>query len=181
MQHTLQLALFGIRASLAAVLVAAGSAKLADTPSFAATLTGLGLPAGKPRLVRGLALAIPLLEVGLGLAVVGGLWPIVINGSVLFLMSGFSVVVLVALHKTPHVACRCFGALSDSQFTTRGLARCLLLTASAAAVFGGGNAYSLHFEVPLGAVVLLVVGYLLFAIAVAQAAQTIARVKVRMT
>src|SRR5437763_13411842 len=86
-QNILQVIIFLIRASLAAVLVAAGAAKLADTRSFATTLMGLGVPARRALLLRGLALIIPLMEVGLGLTVVSGFWPRVVNGAVLVLLS----------------------------------------------------------------------------------------------
>lgn len=101
MQLVVQIVLLLIRAVLAAVLVAAGAAKLADTRSFARTLIGLGVPARQERLVHGLAFAVPLLEVGLGLGLVSGLWPTLISSAVLVLMCSFSLVVLVALRKAP--------------------------------------------------------------------------------
>lgn len=168
-----------IRALLAAVLVAAGAAKLADTRSFATTLIGLGVPARRECWARGLALMVPLLEMGLGLALVSGLWPTVINAAVLVLMCSFSIVALVALRKAPQVTCRCFGALSDSQFSGRGLARSLLLTVLAVVVFWSGDTYALPLDRSPGIVVLLVAGYLLFAAVAAQAAATIAAVKER--
>jgi uncharacterized membrane protein YphA (DoxX/SURF4 family) len=77
-ENLIQIAIFLIRAALAAVLVAAGAAKLVDMRSFAATLTGLGVPPRPASLIRWLALIIPLLELGLGIALVSGLWPIAI-------------------------------------------------------------------------------------------------------
>src|SRR5260370_33416846 len=138
MQSIPQVIILLMRASLAAVLVAAGSAKLADTRSFALTLLGLGLPVRQRLLTRGLAYAIPLLEGGLGLTVVSGLWPLVINGAVLVLLCGFRLVVIFALSRKLNVACRCFGTLSDSQFSKQGLARSLLLTLLAVVVFWSG-------------------------------------------
>jgi uncharacterized membrane protein YphA (DoxX/SURF4 family) len=176
-QSILQVVVLLLRAGLAAVLVAAGSAKLADLRSFALTLMGLGLPARWRLLLRGLALIIPLFEVGLGLAVVSGLWPLVINGVVLVLMASFSVVVIVALRRKLKVACRCFGTLSDSQLSSKGLARSLLLTGVAAIVFWSGNVLWPQVAGSPGMSILLVVGFLLFALAVAQAAQTIAVLK----
>ncbi len=178
-QLLVQITVLLIRASLAAVLIAVGAAKLADTRSFATTLIGLGVPARQERLVRGLAFAVPLTEVSLGLGLVSDLWPTVINGAVLVLMCGFSIIVLVALRKAPHVACRCFGALSDSQFSGKGLARSLLLTVLAVVTWWSGNIYTPPFDRSPGAVILLVAGYLLFAAAAAQAAATIAAVKAR--
>lgn len=166
-----------IRALLAAVLVAAGAAKLADTRSFAATLKGLGVPVGRGFLLRGLALAFPLLEVGVGIAVMSGLWPTVIDDIMLALMMSFSIVVVVALYKKLHVSCRCFGTLSDSQFSVKGLVRSLILTVLASLVFLSGNIYGPLLNRPSSANVLLVAGYLLFALAAAQAAKTIAILK----
>lgn len=168
-----------IRASLAVVLFASGAAKLADTRGFATTLKGLGIPVGRGFLLRGLALALPLLEVSVGIMVVSGLWSTVINGVVLALMCSFSIVVAIALRKKPHVTCRCFGALSDSQFSPKGLVRNLLLTVLAAAVFWSGYTVEPSLNMPSGAIVLLAAGYLLFALAAAQAAKSIAILKER--
>jgi uncharacterized membrane protein YphA (DoxX/SURF4 family) len=173
-QIVLQVTLFLIRASLAAVLVASGAAKLADVGSFASTLIGLGVPVRRRLLLRGLARAIPLVEVGLGLAVVSGLWPTVINGAVLTLMCVFTIVVIVALRRKLNVACRCFGILSDSQFSNKGLARSVLLTVLALVIF---CTYSPQSNYAPGLVIPLVAGFLLFAFAAAQAAKTIAILK----
>jgi len=173
-QSILQVTIFLIRASLAAVLVAAGAAKLADVRSFTSTLIGLGVPVRRRLLLRGLARIIPLVEVGLGLAVVSCLWPTVINGAVLTLMCVFSIVVTVALRRKLNVACRCFGTLSDSQFSNKGLARSVLLTVLALVNF---CTYSPQSNGAPGLVILLVTGFLLFAFAAAQAAKTLAILK----
>ncbi|HEV7235391.1 MAG TPA: MauE/DoxX family redox-associated membrane protein [Ktedonobacteraceae bacterium] len=178
-QDILQVIVLLIRALLAVVLVAAGAAKLADTRSFAATLRGLKVPLGRGFLLRGLALGLPLVEVGAGIAVVTGFWSTIINGIVLVLMGSFSIVVVIALSMKLNVACRCFGTLSDSQFSPKGLVRSLLLTILAGVVFWAGNTYEPALNLPLGAVVPLVAGYLLFALAAAQAAKTIAILKER--
>jgi uncharacterized membrane protein YphA (DoxX/SURF4 family) len=130
----IQVAIILMRMLLATVLIAAGAAKLADTRSFAATLMRLGVPAHRELLIRGLAYIIPLVELGVGIAAVSGLWPTVVNSALLVLTGGFSIVVIVALSKRLEVACRCFGALSDSQFSGRGLVRSVVLTILAAAV-----------------------------------------------
>lgn len=180
LSNVLQFVIFLSRASLAAVLVAAGAAKLADVSGFATTLQGLGIPARLVSLVRGLALVVPLVEVALGIALVSGLWPTVISSVVLVLMCGFSLVVIVALRRRVRVACRCFGTLSDSQFSGRGLVRSLVLTLLAVVVLWGGGAYTLGFSASLPALLLLVAGYLLFGLAAAQAARSIAVLKERM-
>lgn len=172
---------FSMKALLAAVLVAAGAAKLADIQSFVTTLIGLGVPIHKAYLVKGLALAVPLVEMGLGIMLVSGLWPVIINAAVLLLMSCFSIVVLVALSKASHVTCRCFGALTDSQFSGKGLIRSLFLTVLATLIFWEGKVYASQFNWSSGIVILLIVGYLIFAVAVAQAARVIAEVKERVS
>ena len=138
-QNVILLIGFSMRALLAAVLIAAGAAKFADIQSFVATLVGLGVSIHKAYLVNGLALAVPLVEIGLGIALVSGLWPMIINAAVLVLMCSFSIVVLIALSKAPHVACRCFGSLTDSQFNGKGLIRSLFLTLLAAVIFWEGG------------------------------------------
>jgi hypothetical protein len=99
---------------------------------------------------------------------------------VLVLYCGFTLVVIYALRRKVNVACRCFGMLSDSQFSSKGLARSLLLTLLAVIVLWGGRTYSLQFDGPPVAVLLLVAGFLLFGLAAAQAAKSIAVIKERM-
>jgi uncharacterized membrane protein YphA (DoxX/SURF4 family) len=180
LQSILQIIIFLGRASLAAVLVAAGAAKLADMQSFATTLRGLGMPVRQEPLSRGLALIVPLIELVLGIAIVSGLWPTVINGIAFVFMGSLSLVVLIALRKKLTVSCRCFGMLSDSQFSGKGLARSLLLTLLALVVFWEGRASSLRFDAPPVAVLILVAGFLLFGLAAGQAAKSIAAIKERM-
>ena len=175
----IQVIVFLIRASLAAVLIAAGAAKLADTQSFTNTLVGLVIPIRPEYLIRGLGLMLPFVEVCVGIAVISGLWPQPVNVALLALMCSFSIVVIIALSKNLQVVCRCFGALSDSQFNGRGLVRSLFLTILAAIVFWSGNTYSFQYNELPGVTILLIAGFLIFAIATAQAAKTIAALKAR--
>lgn len=173
--------IFLMRALLATVLVASGAAKLVDLVSFTATLRALGVPTGQQQKIHPIALVISLLEFTLGLALGSGLWPQVINSAVLGLMASFSAVVLVALRKAPHVSCRCFGALSETQFSGRGLARSLLLTAFAIMIFWYEAISPLPLDGSLILRVLLLTGYFVFAASAAQAAQTLAFVKERIS
>lgn len=177
--NVVQILLFMGRAFLATVLVAAGAAKLADRQSFATTLRSLGMPVRQEALIQGLALLVPLIELALGVAIVSGLWPTVINGLAFVLMAGLSIVVVIALRKKLNVSCRCFGMLSDSQFSGKGLVRSVLLTLLALLVFWGGIAYSLRFVAPPVAIVLLDAGFLLFGLTAGQAAKSIALIKER--
>lgn len=175
----LQIAVLLLRAFLAIILLAAGAAKLADMRNFSTTLIGLGIPAWRPLLIRGIALSVPLVEVVLGMAIVSNLWPTIVDSAVLVLMSSFSIVVIVALRKKLQVTCRCFGALSDSQFSSKGLLRSVGLTAAALAVMWGDRAVSLQQNASPGMIALLIVGFLLFALASMQAARTLAVLKRR--
>ena len=180
LQNILQFIIFLSRASLAAVLVAAGAAKLADIKGFTATLRGLGMPDNHGSFTRGVAFIISLVEVVLGIALVSGLWPTIVNVMVLVLYCSFTLVVIIALSRRVNVACRCFGMLSDSQFSSKGLIRSVLLTLLALVVFLGGRTYSLQFDGPPIAILLLVAGFLLFGLAAWQAAKSIAVIKERM-
>jgi uncharacterized membrane protein YphA (DoxX/SURF4 family) len=171
-----QIAIFGIRAALAAVLIAAGASKLADRSSFTQTLVGLGL---KSTYAPMLAVTIPLLEVGLGLGLVASLWPYPVSAAVLAMLVLFSLVTLAAIQLRSRVECRCFGSLTESQFGTSGLIRVLVLTSLAGVNFGFVAIGKLRFDVPLQAVVLLSVAYLLFGICAAQAAMLIQNIRGR--
>lgn len=170
-----------IKGFLATVLIAAGAAKFSDISGFTTTLIGLGMPARRRCLVRGLAFTVPLTEIGLGFFLIGDFFPLVVNTAVLLLMGVFSLVVLIALRKTPHVTCRCFGALSDLQFSWKGLARSIFLMVLAAVVVWEEKRYVPPAEMLLGPGVLLIVGYIIFAVGVAQAAKTIAMLKERIS
>jgi hypothetical protein len=94
-------------------------------------------------------------------------------------MGGFSLIVLVAVRRKLAVTCRCFGALSDSQFSLKGLARSGFLVVVAAVVFWSERAFPIRFEASPAATLLLVGGFLLFAVAAAHAAKTMAILKER--
>jgi uncharacterized membrane protein YphA (DoxX/SURF4 family) len=179
-QDIVHLIVLILRAFLAAILVTSGAAKMADRQGFATTLMTLGLSIRPVYLVLGLSVAIPLLEIGIGVFLVSGFWPSMLNIAVLVLMGSFTLITIFALRKKLSVACRCFGALSDSQFNRKGLVRSLLLTGSALLVFWGGNTYSLGFDGSPSSIILLVAGYLILAGVAAQAAKTIAMLKARL-
>ncbi len=169
-----------LKAVLATVLIAAGAAKLADLHSFATTLTLLGIARRHKRFTSVLSLVISSMEVFLGLILITGFCQHIFSGIVLLLMSIFTLTVIVALFKAPHVTCRCFGALSDSQFNRRGLLRSVLLTMVAGIVFlWSGDVTSIPLNTVIEVMLPLLVGYVIFALGVAQAATVIALFKVR--
>ncbi len=161
------------RAFLAVILITSGSAKLADSGSFASTLMSLGVATRQKKVALGLAITLSLLELLIGGCIFGGFLPVVVNAVLLGMMCCFSITVLFAIYKAPQTNCRCFGALSNSQFSKHGLVRNIVFTLIALFVFIS----SLHFQ-SLQAHemqwvnIFLVIGYAIFALGVAQAAKT---------
>lgn len=129
-----------------------------------------------------MAYTIPAIELGLGLLSIAALWSILINGAIMVMMSGFTVVTLFAMRRATGVACRCFGALSDVQFNQIGLLRSAVLTVVALLVFVV-SLLSPNSKQPTTSFITggaLVVAYAVLAIAVAKAAQVVAEIRERM-
>lgn len=172
-----QVSFFLVRAVISVVLVAAGAAKLSDLRSFTTTLAGLGLAIWPISLLRSLSFVISLIELCLGLLLSIGIWSQAISLAVLALFSLFSFVTLIAILKKSVVSCRCFGALSDSQFTLKGLIRSFVLVGFAALIVFSNAVYRQREPEELGLVFLMVTGYIILAFAFAQAAKTLAAIK----
>ncbi len=119
-----------LKETLALVLVAAGAAKLADLPGFAAALSRLGVARAAGRF----ALFVCAVEVGLGLASFLYVWPEAINLAVLFCAGGFVAVNVYGILRLPDLRCRCFGTLSASRFGKASLARACAMVIAAAFV-----------------------------------------------
>ncbi len=176
----LSISYYLVRAFLAIVFVTAGAAKITDGTNFGTTLVSLGIPMHSQKSARGIAITISLTEILVGIFVISELWPIIINAVLFGAMGSFTLVVLYALHKAPHATCHCFGALSNSQFSKRGLLRNLLLTAAALMVLLLANDLpqpQFHELFPIR--LLLIAGYLLLALCTVQATRVIALVKER--
>ena len=160
----------------------AGAAKLVDVSGFARTLAGL-MPrsTATDETIRALAVAIPMGELLLGVVVITGLWSTVTDVIVLLVMCAFSVTVVLARRVAPHVKCRCFGTLSDSQFSGPGFIRSLVLTGLAFLVVIAGHISSTLSVKPPGIenTLLLVCGCLIFAVSASLAAQMLAQIKGR--
>jgi uncharacterized membrane protein YphA (DoxX/SURF4 family) len=164
-----------LRAGLAALLVISGATKLTERSKFADTLTTLGIPLS----LRWLAISIPLMEVSLSFLILSGLWPWFIDAFVLLIMTLFAAVVLYALSKHLTVNCRCFGSLSDSSFTHRGLIQNGFFIAAASFVLWQDSVRVQPVEYPLLFVLLCIAGYSLLGLVTAQASQTISTLKAR--
>lgn len=170
---------FSVRALLAATLVVAGIAKLTDREGFTRTLIELGVSARKGGLSRTLAILVPLIELSLGLLVVSGLWPILANTAMLFLMLLFSGMIIFALRKAPNALCQCFGALSSTRFSRNLLLRNIALTVLA--LFVLSSSLVLPFEgVSLWLILVLIAEYLVLAVVAAHAVRVVEEIKERM-
>jgi hypothetical protein len=180
----IELVTFIMRTLLAVVLIAAGAAKLADVPGFAASLKGLAapLPRQNEKLIKDVAHAFPVVELSLGLLAIAAFWPTLINGAIVLVMSCFTIVTLFAMRTATPVTCRCFGALSDVQFNRTGLLRSIVLTIMALLVFVSGLLAPGSQQPAVSFVTggALVVAYAIFALATVQAARVVAEIKERM-
>lgn len=109
------------RDTLAAVLIVAGSAKLADLDGFRDTLKGLGFVRDAGSSASFACLAICSAELGLGSATLVGIWPREVNLALLLLTLLFAAVTSYAAAWKPEVTCRCYGSLTRSQFSRTAL------------------------------------------------------------
>src|SRR5262245_20473049 len=118
---------------VAVLLLAAGGAKLADLPGFAASVRLFVPRIWGPRLPRWAALAIALGEIALGGASLttplAGWLNVVVAG----LCCGFVAVAVTGYLRHPGQPCRCFGALSRRAFGPAGIGRAALIALAAAA------------------------------------------------
>jgi hypothetical protein len=167
------LTLYCLQFGLAAIFVAAGSAKLADQSGFRQTLVQLGVSRIHPAVVNPTALAIPVLEVVLGLSLVNSAWLAITSVCALAAMGAFTAVTAVVVSQRRSLRCRCFGMLSNSSFGWRTLARSLTLTGMALllAVFHKLPQGSM----PIALLILLTVGYLTWGLVVWVAAESMVK------
>ena len=168
-----------LRASLAAIVIIAGIAKLTDRRSFTLTLMQLGIPAHKKRLLHNITLLIPFIEVSFGFLVVSSLWPIIANTAMFILTLMFNGVIIFALRKAPHTMCRCFGALSNTRFNRPLLVRCVILTISALVVLLWSAIYPSE-GISLWLILILIAEYCLIAIVATHAVRVVETIKERM-
>jgi hypothetical protein len=178
--YALEVVVLSVRASLAATLVVAGAAKLADREGFTITLIALGISARKGQLARNAALLFPLLELSLGLVVISGLWSILANASVLLLMLVFNGVILFALRKAPNAMCQCFGALSRTRFSRNLFLRSVALTVLAMLILLSSIVSPPFQGVPLWLIPVLIAEFLVLAVVAAHAVRVVEAVKERM-
>jgi uncharacterized membrane protein YphA (DoxX/SURF4 family) len=103
--------------AVAAVFMAAGLSKLLHVDALRTTLEGLGLPSAPARV---LAVAVPVLEIGVALAIpfaVGSPW---LGWLVAGLGTAFGLAGAIALRRGERLRCACFGA-SDAPLGRRQL------------------------------------------------------------
>jgi hypothetical protein len=122
----------GAKSALAALLLVAGGAKLADLASFAAAVRLFAPRRASWPVLRAAALGIALAELALGAGslsspAAGWLNPVVFAvGCAFVAVSGAG----YAFHRGR--SCRCFGALSQRKFDAAGIARSTIIAAVAA-------------------------------------------------
>jgi hypothetical protein len=120
------------KAVIAVALLAAGGAKLADLPGFAATVR-LFAPRGWPaRVVRAIAVTIAAGEIATGAASLSSPQARWLNLVVLAVGCGFVVVAVTGYIWHPGRSCRCFGALSGRSFSVSGICRAAVIAIGAA-------------------------------------------------
>jgi len=118
------------RAALGLTFLVSGIAKLRDLSAFVAgALVYQVLPA---RMVRPLARLLPFVEVGLGLALIGGIGGRPALALALILVLVFSVAVIVNLHRGHSIPCYCLGVSSNEVIGVATLARLVVLGVMAA-------------------------------------------------
>jgi len=121
------------KALLAASLLMAGGAKLADLRGFAAT-AALFLPDRRwPGLASTMAAGVAGGELALGAASLSNPGVRWLNLAVLAACAGFVVVSVVGYLRYPGRPCRCFGSLSGRSFGPPGIGRAALMTLLAVA------------------------------------------------
>lgn len=126
--------ILALKSALALMLLVAGAAKLADLPSFSATVR-LFMPRKTPRGAQlGVASAVGAVELALGSASLS--FPATHAINLVVLLAGCVFVVISAVGYIFHrdVACRCFGRLSHRTFDAAALARSVMIAALAAVV-----------------------------------------------
>lgn len=161
------------RAVVAAVLVASGAAKLADLHTFRATLVGLGLARG----AGPAAWLVATLELAIGVASLSSASPTATDVLVLGLALVFAGTAAVAAKRAPGLRCRCFGALSDSQFGRKALVRSVALATLAAVVLAAGLVHEAKADWSAPWVAMLLATAVLFALASGQAARALGTVQ----
>jgi hypothetical protein len=119
------------KAVVAVLLVAAGGAKLADLPGFAASVRLFVPDPGGPRLGRCVALGIAAGEVTAGAASLSSPRASWLNLVVLAICCGFVAVAAAGYRWHRGRSCRCFGALSRRRFNLAGLGRSVLIALGA--------------------------------------------------
>jgi hypothetical protein len=122
----------GAKAALAVVLVVAAGAKLADLHGFASAIRlFVPRPARWP-VLRAAALGIAVAEFALGAASLSSPAAGWLNPVVLAVGCAFAAVSAAGYAFHRGRSCRCFGALSQRKFDAAGVARSILIAATAA-------------------------------------------------
>jgi hypothetical protein len=164
------------KAAIAVLLIAAGSAKLADPAGFAAAIR-LFVPRRAPARVQALAPAAAgaVIAAELIAGTASLCWPAAAwaNLAVLALACGFAAVAGLGYARFRDRPCRCFGALTRRSFSARSLVQSLVILA-AATLAASGPAATDAVAIGLIAHLLLLAAASLLALAASTAAKALA-------
>ena len=123
---------FSFALAIGSILIISGAAKLRARE---ATLSGvLEYEILPRRLARPFARVLPYLEMAVGLALVGNLWPAIAALCATSLLTSFAFAVAVNLVRGRVLRCHCFGHAADEQLDYITMLRLLVLIAGSAAV-----------------------------------------------
>jgi hypothetical protein len=160
------------KSALAVMLLVAGAAKLADLPSFTATVR-LFVPYRAPAaVVRGTTLGIAVVELALGAASLSSPAAAWLNAVIVVLAAAFVAVSAFGYAFYRGRSCRCFGALSRRKFDVTAIFRSAVITAVAVAAMSGVRPASV--QVGAAARVLLLAAACVLALAAFTAAEALA-------
>jgi hypothetical protein len=164
--------ILGAKSALAALLLVAAGAKLADLPGFTAAVRLFAPPRSPARLLRGVALGIAAAEFVLGAVSLSS--PTVTWLNPVIFAVGCAFVTFSAVGYAFHRgrSCRCFGALSQRRFDVAGIARSMLIAAVGAVAMTPVRTSSV--QVTAAPRLLLLAAALLLALAAFTAARALA-------
>jgi hypothetical protein len=160
------------KAALAALLVTAAGAKLADLAGFASAVRLFAPRRAAGSVLRAVALGIAFAELGLGAASLSSPAVTWLNPAVFAVGCAFVAVSAVGYAFHRGRSCRCFGALSQRKFDAAGVARSVVIAAVAAIAMS--PVQPTFIQLALAARLLLLATALLLALAAFTAARALA-------
>jgi uncharacterized membrane protein YphA (DoxX/SURF4 family) len=174
MSTVLEIATAGSRAVLVATFLAAAAAKLVTRDQFGETLSGIGVT-NSPRLRNTLSWMVPLIEFAIAALLVIG-WYLRIVAVIAGVVSlTFALFTLWATRHRPMVSCRCFGPLTSSAFSMRGVLRNIGLIALASILALEAHRFAGSMDASAAQTTLVFAAFVLLGLVIAQTASSLER------